>query len=389
MEKKLDIQAEKTLDSTKKAWPDQKGDPVNVLVFISAVGLILLMPLAGILFTGGALSPYLDFPPRPVITSHPPFSVPVFLVFIVFILIFIRAGVLPFLRKGPAFQSRVAFPKHRSLPWWGFAAFLGLAGFWVLAWTRWDWFFFFQPHTFFPLWLCWIFCVNALIFRASGRCPMLESPFRFAALFFISSGFWWIFEYLNRFVGNWYYSGSQYGAGTYFVLATLSFSTVLPAVESMKNYLLTFPRFSDGFRQMPSLPALEYPWIGACLVFVSCILLFLTSVFPNQLFFLIWICPFLIFLGILIFSKKPHAFAGVKNGDYTLVVAYAVASLVCGFFWEMFNFYSLARWRYAIPYVQVLHLFEMPVLGYAGYLPFGLECGLIIGLVLNTRQNRP
>ncbi|MFA5903865.1 MAG: hypothetical protein WC836_07995, partial [Desulfobacula sp.] len=61
--------------------------------------------------------------------------------------------------------------------------------------------------------------------------------------------------------------------------------------------------------------------------------------------------------------------------------AYASYSLVCGFFWEMFNFYSLARWQYSIPYVQVLHLFEMPILGYAGYLPFGLECGLIIGLV--------
>lgn len=362
---------------------------MNVLIFISAVGLILLMPLAGILFTGGTLSPYLDFPPQPVITFHPPFSAPVFLVFLVFILIFIRVSVLPFLRKGPAFKNRIASPKVRSLPGWGFAAFLGLTGFWVLAWTRWDWFSFFQPHTFFPLWLCWIICVNALTYRASGRCPMLDASLRFAVLFMVSAGFWWIFEYLNRFVGNWYYSGSQYGAGTYFVLATLSFSTVLPAVETMKDYLLTFPRFFYGFRQMPCLSALESPWTGAGLVSTSCFLLFLTSVFPNQLFFLVWICPFLIFLGILIIFGKPHTFAGVKNGDYTLVVAYAVASLLCGFFWEMFNFYSLARWQYAIPYVQVLHLFEMPVLGYAGYLPFGLECGLIIGLVLNPRRGRP
>jgi hypothetical protein len=157
----------------------------------------------------------------------------------------------------------------------------------------------------------------------------------------------------------------------------------------MKNYLLTFPRFSDGFREMPCLQFLKYPWTGIGLVSMACLLLLLTSVFPNQFFFLIWICPFFIFLGSLIFSKKPHAFTGVINGDYTLVVTYAVASLVCGFFWKMFNFYSLARWQYSIPYVQVLHLFEMPVLGYAGYLPFGLECGIIIGLVLNTRQNRP
>ena len=355
---------------------------MNVLIFVSAVGLIFLMPPAGILFTGGTIAPYLDFPPRPVIISHPPFSVPVFLAFLVFILV----SVLPFFKKGSAFKSRPAFPKGRSLPGWGLAAFLGLAGFWILAWTRWGWFSFFQPHTFFPLWLCWIICLNALTYKASGRCPMLEAPLRFSALFWVSSGFWWIFEYLNRFVGNWYYSGGQYSGGTYFALAALSFSTVLPAVESMKSYLLTFPRFSGGFRQMPCLQALEYPWTGAGLVFISCILLFLTSVFPNRLFFLIWICPFFIFLGSLMFSKNPHAFTGVKNGDYTLVAAYAFAPLVCGFFWEMFNFYSLARWQYSIPYVQVFHLFEMPVLGYARYLPFGLECGLIIDLVLNDRQ---
>ena len=33
---------------------------------------------------------------------------------------------------------------------------------------------------------------------------------------------------------------------------------------------------------------------------------------------------------------------------------------------------------YQIPYVHTAKIFEMPVLGFAGYLPFGLEC-LIIG----------
>lgn len=293
---------------------------MNLFIFITAVGLILLMPLAGILLTGGMIQPYLDFPPQPVITFHPPFSAPVFLIFLVFILV----SVLPFLKKGLAVKSCTSVPYDLSLPWWGISAFLGLAAFWVLAWTRRPFFPFFQPHTFFPLWLCWIICLNALTYRASGQCLLLKSPFRFMALFFVSACFWWIFEYLNRFVGNWYYSGSRYSAGTYFVLAFLSFSTVLPAVESMKDYLLTF-------------------------------------------------------------SRKPHAFTNVKKGDYTLVTAYASASLVCGFFWEMFNFYSLARWQYSIPYVQVLHLFEMPILGYAGYLPFGLGCGLIIGLVLKPQ----
>ena len=61
----------------------------------------------------------------------------------------------------------------------------------------------------------------------------------------------------------------------------------------------------------------------------------------------------------------------------------ALASLVTGFFWEMWNYGSSHPnalpptnpnyWIYDIPYVNVIHLWsEMPLLGYAGYLPFGI-----------------
>jgi hypothetical protein len=59
------------------------------------------------------------------------------------------------------------------------------------------------------------------------------------------------------------------------------------------------------------------------------------------------------------------------------------AALVCGFFWEMWNWGSLARWEYSIPHVDRFRVFEMPLLGYAGYLPFGIECAAIAALVLN------
>jgi hypothetical protein len=60
---------------------------------------------------------------------------------------------------------------------------------------------------------------------------------------------------------------------------------------------------------------------------------------------------------------------------------WALAALCCGLFWEMWNAHSLARWQYALPYVERFRIFEMPALGYAGYLPFGLECALICDLV--------
>jgi hypothetical protein len=50
----------------------------------------------------------------------------------------------------------------------------------------------------------------------------------------------------------------------------------------------------------------------------------------------------------------------------------------------MWNYYSLAKWIYTVPFVGRFFIFEMPILGFAGYLPFGLEC-LAIGSLLGWK----
>jgi hypothetical protein len=39
----------------------------------------------------------------------------------------------------------------------------------------------------------------------------------------------------------------------------------------------------------------------------------------------------------------------------------------------MWNYYSWPKWIYHTPGAQFLPVFEMPLLGYGGYVPFGLE----------------
>ena len=51
----------------------------------------------------------------------------------------------------------------------------------------------------------------------------------------------------------------------------------------------------------------------------------------------------------------------------------ALAGIVCGFFWEMWNFFALPKWCYTIPFVNFAKIFEMPFLGYGGYIPFAWE----------------
>jgi hypothetical protein len=62
------------------------------------------------------------------------------------------------------------------------------------------------------------------------------------------------------------------------------------------------------------------------------------------------------------------------------VLVLFTATLVCGFFWEFWNFWSMPRWTYHIAYADWFRIFEMPVLGYGGYLPFGLEVYTLFAL---------
>jgi hypothetical protein len=86
--------------------------------------------------------------------------------------------------------------------------------------------------------------------------------------------------------------------------------------------------------------------------------------------------------------KERHVLGDITEGNWVLVVASALAAVFCGWFWEMWNYCSLAKWQYSVPFVNRFHLFGMPILGYAGYLPFGLECAVIGGMIENVLRGR-
>ena len=60
-----------------------------------------------------------------------------------------------------------------------------------------------------------------------------------------------------------------------------------------------------------------------------------------------------------------------------------MGTLITGFWWECWNFYSLPKWIYTIPYVGFWKVFEMPFFGYLGYPFFGLIVFSYAALILN------
>jgi hypothetical protein len=253
--------------------------------------------------------------------------------------------------------------------------------FWVLAWTRFSWFEAFQPHTFTPLWLSYIVVINAMTYRRRGTCMMLDRPGFFLALFPFSALFWWFFEYLNRFVQNWLYVGIHFSPGAYFWFATLSFSTVLPAVLGTREWISGSSFIQQGFKDFVRVRIPCPKAVAAGVLMASGAGLAGVGVWPDLLFPLLWLSPLLIIVSMQVIRGEPSMMDKLSVGDWRTFAAAATAALMCGGFWEMWNYYSLAKWTYSVPYVHKYTIFEMPVLGFAGYLPFGLECAAIGGMI--------
>lgn len=345
-----------------------------MLVFLAA------LPMAGVALAGKPVAQYLEFPPLTQYVPHAPFSWPVF----VGLAAFGAVAVIPFVIRllSPGVRQYLRGPAARPFPWWGWAGIaFGIVA-WVLAWSRFSWFTPLQPFTFTPLWVSYILVVNALTYWRGSRCMMLDRPGFFALVFPVSAIFWWFFEYLNRFVQNWYYEGvSGLDPLQYFLFATLPFSTVLPAVLGTYELLNSVPRMGRGLDRFVPI-RVSRPRAGAGVaLFVAGAGLAAVGVWPDYLFPLVWVSPVLILSAIQVLRGRNTPLSGIQFGFWRHAVLLSLAALICGFFWEMWNFHSLARWKYAVPFVGEFRIFEMPVLGYLGYLPFGWECGLIGGMI--------
>jgi hypothetical protein len=337
-------------------------------------------PLAGLLLSGTSIDPYLSFPPRTRFVPHAPFSCPAFVAIGALALATVALYVVAFARAEPRRGSR----ERSSFPAWGWLGLLLMVASWLAAWhgdlpPQW------RRHVFTPLWLGYVLLVNALTVARSGHCPLTHRTRWYLCLFPVSALYWWLFEHLNRFAGNWYYEGIVASGGLdYFLQGTLPFATVLPAVAGTWAWLQTFPRM-EAIR----LPAIRgNARVARIALLVGATGLAGIGLWPDRLFWLLWLAPLLIVTGLQYILLGESLFAAVARGDWSPVLQPALAALICGLLWELWNWGSLAKWHYSIPYVERFHLFEMPLLGYAGYLPFGLECAVVMDLVSSAVRSR-
>jgi hypothetical protein len=255
--------------------------------------------------------------------------------------------------------------------------------FWILNWTLTG------PRThwgFFPLWIGYCLAIDGLVFYRTGTSLLSRDIRKYVGLFLISAPVWWIFELLNIRTQNWTYIGvGIFTPLEYAFWTTLSFTTVIPAVFGTAEFfasLAFLKRLQRGLvigtDKRTTLLFFIFGWI----------MLALMLVWPKIFFLFIWLSLYFILEPINIWLGNRSLAHWTKKGDWRPVISLWLGVLLTAFFWEMWNYFSYPKWVYHVSWGDWLHIFEMPLLGYGGYLPFALELYALYHMIEGLLGNK-
>jgi hypothetical protein len=265
----------------------------------------------------------------------------------------------------------------RRFPLYGWAGIFLVIVSWYLNWfitglrTHW---------AFFPLWLGFCLTVDAIVYIRCGTSLIKKNLKKYISLFFISVPVWWLFELFNSLTHNWVYDGREYFTNLqFFILASISFSTVIPSVFEAAELAgeFKFIRDSGHLRKLKLTESVTRLFIP-----LGIITLLLEILLPDVFYPLIWITVFFLIEPINIKMNNNSLLKLMEKGDWRPVFSLWMGCLICAFFWEMWNYFSYPKWHYNLPMVNFLHIFEMPILGYIGYLPFSLELFAVYNFIV-------
>jgi hypothetical protein len=159
---------------------------------------------------------------------------------------------------------------------------------------------------------------------------------------------------------------------------------VIPAVFGTSELMGTFgwlQRLGKGPRIGKSTASIYLMFFMGLLMF-GCVFLF-----PEYSAAFIWMSLYLMLDPINHWLGHRTLLQHTAVRDWREVLALWTGCLICGFFWEMWNIYSNPKWYYTVPYVDFWYVFEMPLPGYLGYMPFALELFALYHLVMGIFGN--
>lgn len=262
------------------------------------------------------------------------------------------------------------------------------------------------------LWIAYIALIDAWTYKRAGRSFFHPSYActpqgkRMLAVMLPASVIWWLFfEFVNCYLENWHYIGLPDNP-TRYAGYLVAFATITPGILCTAELLLTFRLFQDRgimksfdiWSQLEvsvSVPLVSdrrkpIPLTGRFLflsMLISAFAVSLPMLLPWRdirwyLFAPVWVGYIYLLEPLLYKYGAPSLFRAWERRRTRSIAAYLVSGVICGLLWEFWNFWAGAKWLYTVPFTETWRYFEMPVLGFLGFIPFAWECYALFSLSL-------
>jgi len=247
------------------------------------------------------------------------------------------------------------------------------------------------------VWWGYILSVDGIIYLVRKNSLIINRPRSFLLMLPWSITIWLVFELYNIRLQNWAYANVTPVLIERWLGYALSFATVLPAIFETVTLLEII--FRQWLERIPPLKFTISPKAWRVIFWGGIILLIIPLLLPQYLFPLVWV-SFILILEPLIHRQGGSAsltalsvpkggISLIARGNLRKVIILFAAGLACGILWEFWNWQARTRWIYTIPYFNFGKIFEMPILGYLGFLPFAWECYIMYQFVVLNGYSRP
>ena len=237
---------------------------------------------------------------------------------------------------------------------------------------------FFKTWFFSFAWWSFILLMDSLNYRKSGSSLLSESLRNFLFTAFISVFVWLVFELFNLRLKNWSYHNLPDSVTLRWLGYFVAFATVIPAMREIALFMEgLFKKKNLALFRLRATPLLLRIFFISGIIFF-----FLFIAWPRIFFPFGWLCFIFLLEPINIWLGNDSLWKDVEKRDWTRFWSWVSAGLVAGFLWEFWNFWAASRWEYSLPYLNFWRIFQMPVFGYTGFLPFALEIFALYQILL-------
>lgn len=251
----------------------------------------------------------------------------------------------------------------------------GLSLFYILPWSQYV----------FPLfWYGYILVFDSINYHLEGRSLISHRRLEFWSMLPVSAFYWYIFEWYNLVIRNWVYINTPTEKWIELTMKVVSFATVIPALYETVELVSTLLWPAKGLRIRPPVPATGHTSSLVCLL--GFLLSLLPLLFPKLFFWSLWLGLFFLIDPVNDRLGRPSILRDWRVRDLRRTALFLIAGYICGFFWELWNYWAYTKWIYTVPVPDMPHIFEMPVLGFLGFGPFGLETFAFWTLVWGSKR---